>query len=213
MQKMNSLDIVWLSRGVIDTLYVLYEHRIHKWNCDYDILKPHKLPTSFKFNDISFIDALFLQYVYLEGHLWMFPLQATLDIEYYLSNRCILVELCKRGVLTVQGNMTTSCYEFIVVIHDDVIQSFLEMLFVMSSVNLSITARVVKHTKVVTTKEFGKERLTYCNKNIAINFSKTCQHNICNVVMKSNEHPVTDILLYYWFSFNNSFGKINNNIF
>lgn len=213
IDKMDKVDTLWLSRNVIDKLFVLYEHRIHKWNCDYDLQNPFKRHASLKTNEITFQDALYLLHVYLEGHLWILPL-GKVSTEYYVSNRIILAELCKRGILTIQGDVSPSSHEFIVVIHDDIITQFTEMLFVMSSLNLSITMQVVKHGTIISTNSFEKEKLGFSNlvnKNIAINFSKNLNHNVCHIVMKSDEYVVTDILLHYWFSFNSKYGQININ--
>ena len=207
---MHVMDTLWLTQNAIDTLYVLYDNRIQKWNCEYDILNPSKLPASLKIAEFIFLDALFLQYVYLKGHLWMFPLESALTTEYYVSNRQILIELCKRGVFTIKGGALPSCFEFIVVIHDDVLENFMEMLFVMSSLNMSITSQVIKKGKTIAKNTFGNKQLD-CNKTIAMNFSKGCQHSICNVVIKSEEHKITDVLLYYWLSFNIEFGNKNIN--
>lgn len=204
---MTLVDPLWLSGSLIDKMFVLYESYIHRINCEYDILHPNKVH---HFGTKTFTDALFLQLMYLKGHLWYCPFGVHLDTKYYTETWCTLIELCTRGVFVIRGSCVPSCFEFVVVINDSVCQAFVEMLFVMSSLDdVSILARRIKHANVICNHLFGAEanNLSFAKLNMDIDIP--IEHNVYRVIMKSNEHIVEHILLQYWFRFNGNYSKLN----
>ena len=151
--------------------------------------------------------------MYLQGHLWSSPLGIELSTKYFVSNQPILIELCRRGVLTIRGAITPSCYEFMVMIHDETTHAFVEMLFAMSSLDdMNIVARRIKHLDVSCEHAFGAdvEKILLSDTNkILTKEMMFLNHSIYHVAISSNEHMVEDILLHYWLSFNNTYHNIN----
>lgn len=207
---MNVMDPLWLSTSVIDNLSVLYENHIHKINCEYDILNPNK---AHYFKTQNFIEALYLQLMYLQGHLWLFPFGKRLSTKYLSANQHILIELCKRGVFTVRETDAPSSYEFMVLIHDEAAHAFVEMLFEMSSLDdMNIVAKRMKCLNVLCEHAYGKDvkKISFADPSKILTKEMIFpNHSVYHVVVSSNEHMVEDIVLYYWLSFNSTYHSIN----
>lgn len=210
---MEAMDSLWLSPQVIEHLSVLNEHLIHKMNCQYDLRNPNKLH---KFETITFTEALFMQLMYLQGHLWSNPFGKNIQTNYFTQNRCILVELCRRGLFTIHGSTSPLCYEFIVVIHDRACNPFVEMLFTIASIDdIAIFARRLKHRKSLCDHAFGATNVALHQSFSNIDFVKKhidmCyEHNMYHVKIMSNIHMVEDIVLHYWLSFNSTWYDWNS---
>ncbi len=209
------LEPMWLCDTSFASLFVLYKDLIHDVNDDYDISNPEKAVV---INTTSFVETLFFQFMYLEGHLWLSPGGRNLTTDYFCVKHFTLIELCKRGVLTVWGACQPSYYEFVVVIHDDVSASFIEMLFEMSSLEIAIIARRLEGTtNVLCQYNFGEFPDMPALRVNKLDFLKECilplENNVYHVTMFSNEYMVEDMLLRYWVPFNRTFGRLNGNIF
>jgi hypothetical protein len=151
--------------------------------------------------------------MYLQGHLWSYPFGKGLSTNYFVANQRILVELCKRGVFTVRETVTPSCYEFMVMVHDEAAYAFVEMLFEMSSLdNMNIVARRMKHLNMLCEHAFGKDvkKISFADPSTILTKEMMfLEHSVYHVVISSNEHMVEDILLHYWLSFNSTYYNIN----
>ena len=169
---------------------------------------------------LNFVDTLFLQLMYYQGHLWIDPIGRYHSVDYVLKNSCILKELSKRGVLTIQGDK--SCYEFVVVIHDDNVVDFIETLFALSSFDIYVEGRQKKYTNVISEFRFGDFVNNKSDKKNSISFevgsTTTAQylcfeHSTLHVKLQSGTQDVEEILLYYWIGFNDKHGAKNKSIF
>lgn len=208
---MDISEQMWISESVIQSLSVLFKDLIHNVNNEYELSNPNR---SVLIITKNFSETLFFQFMYLQGHLWSSPIGVNLDTGYFCTNHLTLVELCKRGVVTIWGECQPSYYEFVVNIHDDVSTLFIEMLFKMSSLEIAVVARRLKGTtNVLCEHEFGEfPNIPFNNLDCLEEHNSPLDNNIYHVKLFSNEMIVEDMLLHYWISFNNLFWQLNKSV-
>lgn len=113
----------------------------------------------------SFIETLYLNYKYVDA------LQNTaaafgdqLSDEYRRASKHILLELIKRGMYVLYGcepsSIVRSCFNFIVVINDDLYEQFVEFLKVLYLSGVNVNARRVKNSLVHQEIVFAKDCAT-----------------------------------------------------
>jgi hypothetical protein len=198
---MNTSEHMWISESLIQNLSVLFKDLIQNVNDEYELSNPDKSVLIIAKN---FSETLFFQFMYLEGHLWSSPVGINLTTDYFCVNHLTLVELCKRGVLTIWGECQPSYYEFVVNIHDDLCALFEEMLFRVSSLEIAIVARRLKGTtNVLCERKFGEfPNIPFNNLDCLEEHNPPLDNNTYHVKLFSCEYIVEDMLLCYWMSFN-----------
>jgi hypothetical protein len=211
------LDPLWITKDKYENMFLLYVDFMHNINCEYNPCEPNKCLIA---ETNNFLDVLFLQLMYFQGHLWSNPLGIHLETNYFEMRHNVLIELCKRGVLTLNGS--ENYYEFAAIIHEDACDLLIEKFFVMSSLGIAINVMMLRNDNVCVEYRFGDNGKLKLDGVLA----KPCMIDICKqlhspaqgyytmfVSIFSDEYSSEDIMLHYWVGFNSLFGELNHNIF
>lgn len=132
----------------------------HIWLTD-DLTRYFEAKQRFSCSE-SFLESLFLNYRYVSNTSNMdAPFGDQLFEEYRLSSRCILQELIQRGVYILYGceptNIIRSCFDFIVLINDDIYPEFIEFLKTLYLCGVNVNSRRVKNGLVLQEMVFAKD--------------------------------------------------------
>lgn len=227
-------DFLWINSKNIATLDDQCKNAVHRAN---QLFEPGQKDGDVVIETRSFEQALYLVKLYLEVDLWAHPCGHNLTCSYFLSAQHILKELCIRGILTLSGHLinSMSSLEFAVVVHDDAIEAFLEMLMFMHTLDIDIWIEYCKNLQTLGHSSLVDGEARVQGINDVFKISNVClgicgihkmktknvvpmevlasqEHTLFKVRMVSNSQLVEDILLKYWMVFNAQYGKMNKNI-
>lgn len=153
-------DYFWLSPEMMTYCKDKYKSHIDSINELYD-LETRRSNTNGLKDTQSFTESLYLLYTYLTGDLWSVPNNERIYDEYRSANQHMLIELCKRGVYTIDGceptNVIRSTHNFIVLINDIVSDRFVTLMKTMYHRGVNVCARQVKGNKIVKEIVYAKD--------------------------------------------------------
>lgn len=202
-----------------------------------NLFQPENSKRNMVINTSTFEQALYLFKAYLQVDLWVHPCGKDFDYEYFIFAENILKELCIRGVLVISGNFvnTISYLEFAVIIDDDIVESFIDMLMKIHTMDISMIVESYKDfhmvgccslihkdaeslfpSNVIQT-QYVHIGMCGLHKHISdkekqIETIASNSHTLFRVCFSSRSQLVEDILLKYWIPFNTTFGEVNKNI-
>jgi hypothetical protein len=199
MIKNESNDFIWLSKEIQYKCSLLYSKNIDIMNDNY-ILEKGIIDINYCCNTNSFTDSLYLQYMYLQGHIWGSPLGNTINVEYIIKRHNILVELCIRGVFILDGcepihQSIKSRFKCIVLIRNDdyVYKSFLQFLENIFLQGINVLVRKIVNKKIV-------QNIAYIRDDTKTLFSEDL--HVIKDIMNNNEKNICNRLNVSGFSNN-----------
>jgi hypothetical protein len=137
---------MWLSPEAITQCIKKYGNKIDKMNSTHD-LETGMVDNKFLKDTQSFTESLFMLYSFLNGSLWSSPNNEHIDYDYRVHSETILIELCKRGIYTINGSepsiVLRSTHNFIVLINNIIVDEFILLLKTMYSRGVNVCARQV----------------------------------------------------------------------
>lgn len=153
-------DYLWLSSEMIAYCKDKYKSRVDIINGLYDLETQRSNTNNLK-DTQSFTESLYLLYAYLSGDMWSVPNNERIDHEYRSANQHMLMELCKRGVYTIDGcepdNVVRSTHNFIVIVNDIVSDKFIALMKMMYHRGVNVCSRQVKSNKIVREIVYAKD--------------------------------------------------------
>lgn len=153
-------DYLWLSPEMVEYCKWKYTDKIDAMNANYN-LETGRSDCDLLKDTCSFTESLYLLQSYLQGDLWGVPNNERICSDYRRSNLKMLLELCKRGVYTVDGsepdNVTRSTHNFIVLVNDIVADKFVALLKMLYHRGVNVCARKVKNGIIVQEVAYAKD--------------------------------------------------------
>jgi len=153
-------DYLWLSSDMLQYCKEKYMAKIDAMNANYNLENGRADCSQLK-DTASFTESLYLLHSHLQGELWSVPNNESIQGDYRTSNLKMLLELCKRGVYTVDGSepndVTRSTHNFIVLVNDIVADKFIALLKMLYHRGVNVCARKVKNNTIVQELAYAKD--------------------------------------------------------
>lgn len=154
-------DYVWLSPFDIEHLQVKYASVFDEMNKTYN-LSTKRFEREILKDTNGFLESLFMLYMYLLGEVWSYPLQHSVDVDYIIESTPILIQLCIRGIYTLDGTLPKrkennnvthmSSYTFCVMINDHNRDEFVLLLRCLYDRGVNVFAR--QHKNMTSVQEW-----------------------------------------------------------
>ena len=149
-------DFLWLNPEVMEQFDKWGYDKVGMLNNEFDLETGTNEWSDKHVNRVtdSFSESLYFLYMFLTGHLMGSPLSHKVSYGYFANMHNVLLELCVRGLYVLEGvepviGRTPSQCAFVVLIRDDIIDPFIDMLGTMHHHGIDIHARRIKGGKVV----------------------------------------------------------------
>lgn len=229
---------------MVDYLWLHDENEIPLYNACKDaidaanyLFEPGNKAGDIVISTLAFQKSLYLLKAYLEVDLWVHPCGKPFAYNYFIFAEHILKELCVRGVLVISGNFmnTISSLEIAIVVHDNAIESLLEMLIIIHTLDINVWVESYKGFTMLGHFSFVNEDSTrlasnietqiryvhvgmcglhpsICNKAKSMEAQASLTHTLVRINFVSTSQLVEDVFLKYWIPYNAEYGGMNNNI-
>jgi hypothetical protein len=240
-----SNDFIWLTPKVIEQFDKWGHEKTAILNNGFDLetgIIQWNRGTYYKITNY-FSETLYLQYMFLSGHLMGSPLSHRVNYGYFANMHNVLLQLCVRGVYVIEGTepiigKTPSQCAFIVLIRDEVMIPFMDMMDDIYTYNINVDACRIKARKVILQYNKNKNSRISCAFKVDTPFLcgrfdilggigtpdmrrvdglDNCSFSLWHVKIwhqsvKDCVH-VEDMLLHLWIKFNSLYGHANNDMF
>lgn len=232
------VDFEWLSKDLVEKFNVIGYEKVWLLNNDFDLetgviawCKDYRISQ-------SFTESLYLMYMFLNGHLLGSPLGHKVNYGYFAGMHDVLLQLCIRGVYIIEGvnqvigKVPSQC-AFMVLIRDEVMTPFIDVMECMYNKGINVHARRIKNRKVLL--QYNKVKGYRTFENFKVDTSFICDRvtqvggiGVCDGQISSDfsvwhvkvwnqdlyeDTCVEDMLLHVWVKFNSIYGFANYDMF
>jgi hypothetical protein len=240
-----SNDLIWLTPKIIQQFDKWGHEKIGLLNNDFDletgIIQWNRYTRCRVSN--SFSETLYFLHMFLSGHLLGSPLSHRVNYGYFANMHNVLTQLCVRGVYVIEGvepviGKTPSQCAFIVLIRDEIMIPFMNMMEDIYAYNINVNACRIKARKVILQYNKNKNNRISCAFKVDTSLLcgrldiiggigtpesclsgglKNCNFSLWHVKIWNQSVKdcvqVEDMLLHLWIKFNSMYGHANNDMF